>query len=229
MKKLLVFIAVATLFSTPRVRANENALFGYTHLLPSPYTVKAGRLIFGTNIILGVTDFLQVGTNVLNDFYQVYNANMKASVFDRKEFAVALTFGWTRYNYRDISPNNPDLLITSLLPGGVVAFGILPNLALFAGGNLNYTSTSLITNNVQTSGYVHGATLQGDLSFAYDQKPRKLGNVLSAGVSYDLNYKIMGFGVSHHWPGFQLGIHYYPNADQYRILPILSGGGSFDL
>lgn len=220
---------LGTLVALP-AGAGENPLFGYTHMLPSPFTLPAGRLVVGSDVALGITDFLQVGTNVIYDFYKILNLNLKASILDEPEFALALTFGWSRYNYNNISPSNPDLLVTSIHPGGVAAFAILPNLALFTGGFLNYTSTALLTSGVQTSGFVRGATLEGDLSYAYGSKGKKAsGNVVSGGLSYDLNYKILGIGVSHHWPGFHIGFHYYPNADQYRLEPILAGGGSFEI
>ena len=207
----------------------ENPLFGYTHLLPSPFTLPAGRVSLGTSVAFGVTDFLQVGTDLLRDLYQVYNLNTKLAVLDFPEFAAGLSLGYETYNYHNINASNPDMSVTSWQPGGVVAFEALPDVAVFFGGNLNFSSYQLVTEGIETSGYVRGAGLESDLSWAYNPKKKSLGNVLSGGVTYDLTYKIAGFGVSHHWSGFQIGIHYYPNASQYRVQPILAGGTSIDL
>lgn len=206
----------------------ENPLFGYTHLLSSPLTLPAGRLVLGTDVAFGITDFLQTGTNVILDFYKVYNVHGKVAVLDFPNFALALTLGYVTYNYQDISSSNPDLRISSWLPGLVMGMELIPDLALFAGSNLNYTSSTLITEGLETSGYIRGAQLEADLSWAYNPKKKRVGNVLSSGVTYDVTYRIFGFGVSHHWPGFHLGIHYYPNATQYKVQPILAGGAAID-
>jgi hypothetical protein len=230
MRKLGILLAL--LAAQPAVAADAaNRLFYYTHLLPSPFTIPAGRLVFGADVSLGLTDFLQVGTNVLRDFYKVYNVNAKLSLVNYPEAAFAVTGEYEHYNYKDILATNPDLKVTSWLPGAVFAFALDPRLAMFVGGNLNITNAVLVTNGIATSGYTHGARVGADASFAYNAPSKKqpIGNVLSAGVSYDLSYKIYGFGFSHHWPGFHLGIHYYPNADQYRVQPILVGGGSVNL
>jgi len=231
MKKLRYYFTVGLLvISSQNAVAAENGLFGYTHLLPSPLTLPSGTLVFGTDLALGVTDFFQVGTNLLSNFYNVYNVNAKVSLVDYQEFALAVTGSYVRFNYQQIDSRNPDLGVSSILPGMVGAVEIAPALAWFIGGNLNYSSQSLTSDGVQTSGYMSGASLSSDLSFAYNTLGKKgrakgVGNAASAGVSYDVNYKLFGIGVSHHWPGFHLGIHYYPGADLYPVRPILSGGG----
>ena len=226
--------------------AHANALFGHTHLLPSPHTLRSGRLLYGTDMAFGVTDFFQVGTNVLRDFFKIYNANAKVSLLDFQAFALSPTFGFESYNLHDISDGNPDLRVTSFLPGAVTAFGVLDDVALFVGFNLNLTSTRLITDGITRSGYVSGARVASDLSWAYNRpedtseatdtpkrgaRPkiaRGVGHVLSGGVSYDINYKFFGVGLSHHWPGFHLGVHYYPAATRGALQPILAGGGALD-
>ena len=208
-----------------------NPVFGYTHLLPSPFTMPAGRLAIGTDVALGLTDFLQVGTGLIQDIYKVFNANAKVSLVDIPDFAFAVTLGYETYNYQDIDPANPDLRVNSWLPGGVAAFAVLPRVALFVGGNLNLSSTKLITNGIATSGFVTGGRVESDMTWAYNspkKKSRSVGNAISGGVSYDTDYKLFGFGISHHWPGFHLGFHYYPNATNYKLQPILAGGVAMD-
>lgn len=213
-----------------RDSAPINALFGYTHLLPSPFTVPAGRLLLGTDVAYGLTDFFQMGTNLLRDFYKVWNANAKVSLINYPEFAAGITLGFQSYNLKDIDSRNPDARITTWQPGMVTAFDVMPNLAWFLGGNVNLTQADLRTSGIQTSGYVTGANLGSDLSWAYNpSRGGQVGNVLSGGVSYDVTYKVFGFGLSHHWKGFHLGLHYFPNADRYKVQPILSGGTAIDL
>ena len=222
-------LTAVTAPSARAANAVDNPLFYYTHLLPSPFTMPAGHIVLGTQVAFGLTDFLQVGTDALRDIFKVYNANAKLALLDYPEFALALTLGFESYNYHDIDDRNPDASVTAWQPGAVTGFALLPNLAWFWGANLNLTSSTLDADKFKTSGYVEGAVLESDLSWAYNPKKKSVGNVLSSGVSYDVTYKILGFGVSHHWRGLHVGIHYYPNADQYKVHPILSGGASVDI
>lgn len=214
--------------SSPQSGRAFNLLFAHTHLLPNPYTLPAGRLAYGTELAFGFTDFLQVGTSLIRDFYKIFNANIKVSLLNYPKFAAAATLGAQAYNLRDFNASTTDLWVTSWLPGAVVAYELVPRLALFLGGNAEITSPS---GPAVSSGYVHGGTLEADLSWAYGPAARKRGasNVLSAGVTLNVTHNLVGFGLSHHWPGFQLGVHYYPAASQHRVLPIIVGGGAIDL
>ncbi|MBI2605307.1 MAG: hypothetical protein HYW49_04425 [Deltaproteobacteria bacterium] len=237
----VIFLTAWIFPPAPSARAAQNPMFGYPHLLASPFTLPAGRLIIGTEAALGVTDFFEVGTSVLRDFYKIYNASAKLSLVDFEGFALAVTGGFETYNYRDIYPTNPDLTVTSLLPGAVAAFELLPRFAIFAGGNLSYTKANLRSSGIETSGYIRGARLESDFGWAYNPPgatgsgkrssgaARGVGNVLSGGLSYDVTYSLVGMGISHHWPGLHLGAHYYPNADRYKLQPIIAGGAVVDL
>lgn len=209
-------------------RAAENQLFAYPHLLPSPYTVPAGVFVFGSELAFGVTDFLQVGTSLVRDLAQIYNANARVSLVDTPDFALGVHAGYEHYNLRDISTRNPDVTISSWLPGVVTAFALHPQLAVFTGAQLQITSATVSTAGLQTSGYTRGASVESDLAWAYNPPTKSggIGNVLATGVSYDLTYSLLGVGVSHHWPGFHVGFHYYPNASDRRWYPILTGGGA---
>lgn len=240
---LFVFLA-----ASPFAYAS-NPMFGYTHLLPSPLTLPAGRLVYGTEVAYGVTDFAQVGTNIVRDVFRFWNLNLKLSMVDAPVFAIAPTLGFENYNLHDISSEYPDMRVTSWLPGLTMAAATpLSNVVVFAGGNLNITKTDLATGSSDKSGAVRGASLGSDISWAYNPQepdqvpktaaqtgakaqPRKrqgVGNVLSTGATYDVTYRIFGVGISHHWQGFHLGIHWYPNATKHNILPIVSGGGSVE-
>ena len=232
MKKFsLVLLGLAVSLFSPRAQSVENPMFSFTHMLPSPFTLPAGRLVLGTQFAYGLTDFLQIGTDVFRDFYKIYNANAKVSLLDFPEYATALTLGFEHYNYKDIDSGNPDLKVTSWQPGAVTSLEVMPYVAWFFGGHLNFSQTTLRTESIKTSGLVRGYNAETDLSWAYNPHPKKksMGNVLSGGVTYDFSYKIYGVGISHHWPGFHVGVHYYPNASKYKLAPILAGGAVVDL
>jgi hypothetical protein len=243
MKLLVLVSAIATLLaaSVAPVESDAAEIFGYTHMQSSPLTLSAGRLAIGTSVAYGVTDFLQIGTNVIDDIYKIANVNAKLGMVELEEFALAPTVVFQTYNLHDIVDTNPDLRTYSWLPGLTAAFAVSSNFAIFAGGNLNYSHPEPKTENIVKSGYYRGAQIGSDLSLAYNSaaggssKKRQpsassgIGNVVSAGVTYDLTYKVFGIGLSHHWPGFRLGAHVYPNADRNQVMPIVGVGASVDL
>ena len=213
-------------------QAAENALFGSTHMQASPLSLSQGTLVYGTTVAYGVADFLQVSTDVIRDAYSVWNVGIKLSIFDQPEFAAAVTAGWETFNFHDIDPHNPNIRINAWTPGVIFAHELIPNVAMFYGANL-YLANADKPLGALNSGYTQGARLGSDVSWAYGsgggKKNGGIGNVVSAGVTWDVTYQTIGFGISHHWPGFKLGIHYYPTADQYKVLPMISGGGSLSI
>ncbi len=175
---------------------------------------------------MGLTDFLQVGTGVSRNFYQVYNLNAKASLLDRPDYAAAVVLGWESTNLKDIGVLNPDLRVQSWLPGAVFAVSPHPQLAIALGGKARISGVPASRlQGLATSGALRGAEVGTDVSVAYQPQ----ANVISAGVSYDLTYHLFGVGLTHHWPGLHLGAHFYPAAARYRVQPLISGGLAFDL
>jgi hypothetical protein len=206
----------------------ENPVFSITHLVPTPYTLPAGRFAYGTSLAYGVTDFLSLSTDLIRDFYLIFNASAKVSFVDLPEFAFSGTFGINYYNPKNIRSSNPDLWILDYQPGFVTAFALGEDMAVFVGGNFNFSSVHLNPDTLATSGFLRGYQGNVDYSWMYNPpgKSGRPGNAVSVGTSYDFTYKIFGFGASHHWPGFQVGLHYYPEATVNRLQPILMGGGS---
>lgn len=177
-----------------------------------------------------MTDFLQIGTGVVRDLFKNYNANARLSLIDFPEFALALTYGFKHYNLKDVSSLNPNVTFTTHQPGAVTAYGLGSDLALFVGGNLNFTNIQINSDSVpMCSGFVRGAVGGTDLAWNYSGTKRKFGNVVAVGTTYDFSYKTYGVGISHHWPGFKIGVHYYPNAKENKLLPLISGGAVVDL
>lgn len=222
----------ATFHTKANAGKYSNALFAYPHIQASPLTLPAGKLILGTSVALGVTDFFQVGANILKLAYQIYNANTKLSIIDTYSFAFALTFGWESYSQEYTSGISAD--VTSYLPGGVMAFTIAPTLAWFLGGQYRTSSVTFSSGDVTSSALFQGTRVGSDIAWAYAPKRSKsggnrLGNVLAFGANYDITYKLYGFGMSHHWPGFQLGMHFYPNANDVKYEVIIVGGMSMDI
>lgn len=237
MKAFKITLLIVFAFVSAGRQAQADSVFAYSHMQPGPFTLPAGRLVYGTTLGYGITDFLQVSTDVVRDVFKFFNASAKVSLIDFPEFALSPFLTFETYNLRDINDTNPDLRVNSWQPGLATAVSLIPDqLAALVSGRLNITNQRLVTGGIQKSGFLRGASFGSDLSWLYNPPqtekkgaPKRGGNAVSAGFTYDVNYKLFGFGVSHHWPGFQLGIHYYPAADKHPLFPIVSGGGSIAL
>lgn len=221
MKTLRVVIFSFMILASPHAfagaKAVSNPLFSYTHMLPSPYTMPAGVLYIGTDAAIGVTDFMEVGTSIIRDVYQTYNAGVKFQLIDTPSFAAGLTGSWVSYTQSNQQ-------ITILSPGLVTAYGLSDSLAWYLGGNVNFTNVTVNYSSVATSSLYRGTVLDSDIAWAYSgKKKNSMGNVLAAGVTYDVSYNMWGVGLSHYWGGFRLGFHYYPTASTYPIYPLISG------
>lgn len=233
--KLGVFAGVVLLISSLSFASDRaNPQFGYTHMQASPFTLPGGRVVLGTQSAIGITDFFQIGTDVYRDYLGYLNVNAKVAFVDREEFAFALTGDFEHYNLEDIHSSNPDVQVTSWHPGLVVSAALMDTLALTTGFQLNITEQDVGAAEdagLETSGLTQGARVGADLSWAYNPRTKRgtVGNVLAAGLTYDFTYSLVGVGLSHYWPGFKLGFHFYPSADENRLQPILMGGAVIDL
>ena len=223
---LMVFTAV---ISFERALAAENYLFGYTHLLPSPFTIPQGQIAVGTTTGVGVTPFMDVETNLISDFFQIYNARARFSLFDNRQFAIGAYLGYQMVNLNNLAPANPSVTLSAWMPGATVAVEVLPAVAMFFGVQLFYPNMNIINSEIDSSGYLAGAQVETDVSWAYNPHQGHAANALSGGITYNTTFSFYGLGISHHWPGFQLGIHYYPNAQNLKVLPIFSAGGALNI
>jgi hypothetical protein len=205
---------------------------GVTHMLPSPYTVEAGTLLYGTSLTYGITDFLQVGTNAYQLLNDVPNANAKLSFLDTENWAAAATFEWAELDLENVRGERV-ATVTQYGPGVVVSTSITDVLSWTNGVKVIRRTVEGSEANAIKSGINQGTTYQSEIGWLYQDAPKK-GNrggarALATGISYDTTYKLFGVGISHHWPGFQLGVHYYPGADEKKWIPIIVGGGSISI
>jgi hypothetical protein len=197
-----------------------------THLAPSPFTLLSGRVVMGSSVALGITDSIQISTDLLRDAYQIFNVGLKWSLFSNQRLAFALTFNFESYNLNILSDSNPDLQVQSWQPGAVIGLALNQSVAIFVYGKIDLKN-SAPASAVKSSGFLHSTSGGVDLAWAYQKESLKTqhrSNSLTLGASHDFGYQVSGVGISHHWPGFHLGIHYYLNAKSNAVWPIISGG-----
>lgn len=203
----------------------DGAHFGfyYTHLLPNPINLPAGSWVLGTTAAYGVTDFFQVSTDVTRLIFRHWNAQAKVPLVEYPTFIASAFVNFSHFNYHHLDSANPSVARTSWQPGLVTGYEINDDQVFFVGGNFDLTKDEVPANYREKSGYARGAQIEADWTWLYNPPTSRLAdNAISAGATYDFTYKIVGVGMTHHWPTFQLGFHYYLNADHYKFLPIVN-------
>ncbi len=199
-------------------RGSVNAAFPYTHLLPGPFSLPQGSWVLGSSVAYGVFDSLELSSNIYRTTQQQWNLSAKVPMIEYPTFMATAFVSYESFNPRTFSDFNPDVRITRWQPGIVTAYEIASNMAFFIGGNFNFgTEAPKVT---KTTGYIKGARAEVDWSWLYNPQSSRLGNnALSTGFTYDFTYELFGFGITHHWNAFTLGVH-YTFADESRFLPI---------
>jgi len=195
-----------------------NVAFPYTHMLPSPFNLGRGEWVFGSTFGYGVFDALELSTNVVRLAQQQWNIQAKVPLIEYPTFMATAYVAFESTNPHSIDDGNTDFRLNRWQPGIVTAYEIADDMAFFHGGNFDFGVESIpVTTN---SGYLKGARLEADFSWLYNPQSSRLGNnAISTGVTYDTTYEMLGFGLTHHWQSFSLGLH-YSLADRSRFLPI---------
>lgn len=185
-----------------------------THILNSPITLPHMTLAYGTSLAMGLFDRFEISTNIFSDFVEVYNFQLKYNWFKSHQFASAISFGYKSY------------LTKSYNPGIVFSYAPIDELAFITGGNLMLaTSSDYKTKTINA--FFPGHTTNFEIAYMYDGRTN--GKSIAIGSSYDFTYKLFGYGISHHWKSFQLGVHVVPKAKESDIMPIIVAGGAVRL
>lgn len=207
---------------SPAYRDTVNPAFGFTHMLPSPMNIPGGAWMIGSSVAYGVTDFLQLSTDVIRDAYRYWNVQAKVPLIEFPTFITSAYVSWDTFNLNNYEDRNPDRRVTAWQPGLVTGYELSENMAFFVGGNFQISKAD-VPDGIRTSGFSKGSRIEADWSWLYNPSDSRLsGNAITAGGTYDFTYGTWGVGVTHHWPSLQLGFHYTVNADRYRFMPIFA-------
>jgi len=233
--KLLSFIGIIFLLSsmspadtTRRVVASESSdevPLAYTHILPSPAVIPAGRFEIGTSVGFGFFDFFDVSSNLVLDVQGVFNIGGKVALYHDHNFAFApyVNFYTQSLTETDIYGNQTSLTSTAWAPGAV--FGYRLASALTGDTGFTYVSRNppIPKSSVQNP---RTALIQGNTGNQEFTVGISGSFAISMGMSYDFTYDITGAGASIHVAGFQIGGQYYFNVGQGNFMPILAAGFS---
>ena len=189
--------------------------------MPTGYTLNGGEFIIGIGSIgFGLTNNIQLGTNILLFLFQDYNASLKISLIKSHSFALAGGVGFHHFSWNlggggDINP-------TAITPYAVVSLGLGPRSHLHAGGEFYVWTEDLDLDDIEAESSVTGTRIYGGLEHGMSDRTKFL---IEGG--YDLDFKGMTIGgaILFGWKTFRLklGVSYYAPeaADTGFTLPVI--------
>ena len=217
---LLTFIAVAPL------QAQEEGFAGRpitTNLsMPTGNTLHGGEFTIGLGPIeYGITDNVQIGTNLLLFLFQYYNADLKVSLINTEQQALALGVG---VGYFDLNfGSEGDISFLSLSPYAAYSFPLSTKTRMHLAANFtHFEGDSDIDDADELNASLSGTTVSAGLEHSLSNKTKFVGD-----LGYDVDFEgvRVGGGVVWAWETFhlKLGLQYFaPKGYDGLVLPYVN-------
>ena len=153
---------------------------------PTGYTLHKGEFSIGIGpMAFGVTENVQIGTNILLWVFQVYNVDAKVSVLKDDDRALALGLGAYRLSL-DLADGDDEADFTALAPYAAGSLRIGGNTMLHGGGRFAYFSAE-DDNDVEdadASGTATGTNIFAGIEHSYSDRTKFL-----ADAGYDTTFE----------------------------------------
>ena len=174
--------------------------------MPTGYCLNKGEFLVGIGPIgFGVTDQVQVGTNILLWLFQDYNANVKISFIKTKTMAFAAGL---RIDYLNLKVTGADQGFTFLSPYVVISPRIGSKTILHVAGKYSYITGNGEIEDAEVEQTASGTRIFGGLEHGFSNRTKFL-----AEVGYDFTFDgiTIGGAVMFGWKNFRLklGVQYY--------------------
>ena len=170
------------------------------------YTLNKGEFIVGLGPIgFGITDNVQVGTNILLYLFQYYNANAKINLTKSPTMALAtgMDFGYFNLDVLDVGTS-----FTSLSPSAAYTRNVGTSTNLHFQVQYSYFSSESDIEDAEVKSTSTGTSVFSGIEYSLSQKTKFLGE-----VSYDVTFEgfRLGGAVLFGWEKFRLklGVSYY--------------------
>lgn len=222
MKKALIIVLLFAFTATAFAEVGfEGRPITNNLWMPTGYTLNSGEFLIGLGPIgFGISDNIQVGTNILLFLFQVYNANLKISLIKSADMALAAGVGFHHFNWNiegegEFSP-------TAITPYAVVTFGMGPKTNLHIGGEYYAFTEDFNIDDVDVESSVSGSRVYAGIETSMSEKTKFLFE-----GGYDIDFEGLTFGgaVLFGWEKFRLklGVSYYnpKAADGGFALPVI--------
>ena len=177
---------------------------------PTGYTLNRGEFIVGIGSIgFGITDNVQIGTNLLLFIFQVYNANLKVSLTKTESMAFALGLSFNSFN---LDVGNDEIGFTSISPYAAFTTKMGENTYLHLGGQYSTFSGESEIDDAEASSTSSGTSVSAGIEYSFSHKTKFL-----AEGGYDITFEGFRFGgaVLFGWEKFRLklGVNYFSVSD----------------
>ena len=222
MKKLLTTALLLAIFASA-VFADvgfEGRPITNNLMMPTGYTLHQSEFIVGLGSIgFGITENIQVGTNILLFLFQMYNANIKVSFMKTETMAIAAGVEFAQFNLDILLEEDEEAGFTTISPFLVFSTKIGAMTTLHLGGKYSTWSGDYETDEVETSSTSSGTRLYAGVEHSLSHKTKFL-----AEGGYDIDFEgfFAGGGVLFGWEKFRLklGVTYYnPDGSEGYTLP----------
>lgn len=209
--KLLYTLALLVTLSASPLLAQEEGFAGRpvtsNFSMHTGNTLHAGEFSVGIGPVeYGITDNLQIGTNLLLFIFQYYNADVKYSLIDTEQQALALGLG---VGYFNLSVFGSDVSYTSISPYVAYSFPVGQKTRMHLGANYSSISGDVDIDDAEDlSASVSGTSVSAGIEHSLSNKTKILGD-----AGYDIEFEGMrvGAGVLWGWETFRLklGLQYF--------------------
>ena len=178
--------------------------------MPTGYMLNRGEFIVGIGSIgFGITDNVQVGTNLLLFLFQVYNANLKISFIKTESMAFGAGVDLHSFN---LDVFDVETGFTSISPYVAFSTKMGDNTLLHLGGQYSVFSGDAEVDDAEASATSRGTSVSLGIDHSFSHKTKFL-----AEGGYDVTFKGLRLGgaVLFGWEKFRLklGVNYFKPKD----------------
>jgi hypothetical protein len=190
-------------------------------------TLNRGEFIIGlgTSVGFGITDHVQVGTNVLGWLVQYYNANMKIELMKNENSSLSAGIGVGKLNL-DVFGSEDDFNV--LAPFVSYSYIVSENTTIHLGGKFTSFSGDSNIDDADPEGAIEGTAFSGGLDYSWSNKTKFL---VEGGYDVTFDGPKIGGAILWGWETLRLklGVSYFnPNGDFSFTMPIIGLYWRFD-
>jgi hypothetical protein len=174
--------------------------------IPTGTTLAQREIILGLgNVCLGLTNRLQVSTNVLLYLLQIYNGALKYGIHQSESFNLSAGL---EFNYVNIGEGEDKFEFSSISPYLAASYKASERWNIHVMGRLSKFAGYEEIQGVEVLGYITGTTLMAGLDYSLSRRMKLL-----AEAGYDASFKIvhLSSAVLFGWNSFRLklGVNYF--------------------
>jgi len=224
LKTALLFVMVSLLFVLP---ANGETGFEgrpITNNLWSPTgnTLNQSEFSIGLGSIqFGITDNVQLGTNILLYLFQIYNADLKVNLYKTSDLSFSAGLGYGRFDLSALVDDDV-AAFTTISPFASISTRISPRVTMHFSGRYSHFTSDENIDDFEVEEGLSGSEFMSGIEYSLSNKTKFL-----ADVGYDFTWDGLkvGGGVLFGWDTFRLklGVNYFKpeSRDRGFTLPVI--------